>query len=248
MNLSRLLKLGMLDKAYFLAALDQLTCIPVSEVDRSEKTSAYAVLAYPAVGGLIGLAMLLPMLLLSSSPASIVAIVGVVISVIMSQGRHIQSLAEAVLYWQRKSSGGSDDPNQMTAVLTYVMVILLLIKYAALMAISEQQSWGVIIMAPVIGRSALMMFALSTPTVGGERALAQYQNLPKMRTRMMLGMVVLASLVLLGGDIWGVLLVTLAIFYILRHHAIQQFGGVTPAMKNGMVELLETATLFVACL
>jgi len=248
MNIARLLKLGLIKKEHFLAAVDQLTCIPVPGVDRSSKTTAYAVLAYPAVGLCIGLLILVLMLLLSSSEVAVVAVLGLMIGIVSTQGLHINHLAIAVKDWQQKPNATDAQDAQAVTILIYVMVLLLLMKFAALMALLGSQEWGVILMAPILGRSVLILFALSTPDVRDPASIEQFKNLPRMRARVMLGVVGLASLVLLGGDIWGVFIVMLALLYFVRHHAIKRYGGVTTNIKSGMVELVETLTLFIACL
>ncbi|MNC56238.1 Cobalamin synthase [compost metagenome] len=124
------------------------------------------------------------------------------------------------------------------AVVTLVLVLLL--KFCALWVLVEQGIGAQLLLAPLIGRAAMLGLFLSTPYVrqgGLGQALAEH--LPRHAAGWVLLGCVLFCLVL-GG--WVVVL-ALAVFAWLRLLMCRRLGGTTGDTAGAMLELLELAVV-----
>ena len=129
-------------------------------------------------------------------------------------------------------------------IAVVVLVVVLLLKFAALVALIEQQQGVALLLAPLIGRAALLGLFLCTPYVrAGGLGQALADLLPRLAGRQVLGLSVLACL-LLGGysGAWAVLLAGLLFFW-LRQVMLRRLGGTTGDTAGALLELLETAVL-----
>ncbi|MCY1447549.1 Adenosylcobinamide-GDP ribazoletransferase [compost metagenome] len=128
------------------------------------------------------------------------------------------------------------------AVVTLVLVLLL--KFCALLVLVERGQGLLLIVAPLLGRAALLGLFLSTPYV---RAGGLGQALADHVPRRSGGWVLLASCVLClcltGLQGLYVLAVAGVVFFWLRRLMIQRLGGATGDTAGALLELLELAVL-----
>ena len=128
------------------------------------------------------------------------------------------------------------------AVVTLVLVLLL--KFAALLALIEQQHSLFLIIVPLIGRSAMLGLFLTTPYVrAGGLGQALADHLPRMAGWQVLAVSALGCVLIAGFS--GVLAVAVAavIFLWLRQLMLRRLGGTTGDTAGAMLELLEIAVL-----
>ncbi|GJB85021.1 MULTISPECIES: adenosylcobinamide-GDP ribazoletransferase [Pseudomonas] len=227
-------------------ALQFLSSLPVSlpgmpaprEVGRS-------LLCYPLVGLLFGLLLWLASYLLQGTPAPLHAALLLTLWVLLSGALHLDGLADSADAWlggfgdrERTLLIMKDPRSGPIAVVTLVLVLLL--KFCALWVLVEQGIGAQLLLAPLIGRAAMLGLFLSTPYVrqgGLGQALAEH--LPRHAAGWVLLGCVLFCLVL-GG--WIVVL-ALAVFAWLRQLMCRRLGGTTGDTAGAMLELLELAVV-----
>ncbi|APO80595.1 adenosylcobinamide-GDP ribazoletransferase [Pseudomonas putida] len=227
-------------------ALQFLSSLPVSlpgmpaprEVGRS-------LLCYPLVGLLFGLLLWLASHLMEGTPAPLHAALLLTLWVLLSGALHLDGLADSADAWlggfgdrERTLLIMKDPRSGPIAVVTLVLVLLL--KFCALWVLVEQGIGVQLLLAPLIGRAAMLGLFLSTPYVrqgGLGQALAEH--LPRHAAGWVLLGCVLFCLVL-GG--WVVVL-ALAVFAWLRQLMCRRLGGTTGDTAGAMLELLELAVV-----
>lgn len=223
-------------------ALQFLSSLPVSlpgmpaprEVGRS-------LLWYPLVGLLFGLLLWLASHFLQGTPAPLHAALLLTLWVLLSGALHLDGLADSADAWlggfgdrERTLLIMKDPRSGPIAVVTLVLVLLL--KFCALWVLVEQGIGVQLLLAPLIGRAAMLGLFLSTPYVrqgGLGQALAEH--LPRRAAGWVLLGCALFCLVL-GG--WTVV-AALAVFAWLRQLMCRRLGGTTGDTAGAMLELLE---------
>ncbi|MNN62121.1 Cobalamin synthase [compost metagenome] len=128
------------------------------------------------------------------------------------------------------------------AVVTLVLVLLL--KFCALLALIGQGHSLALVIVPLIGRSALLGLFLTTPYVrAGGLGQALADHLPRSAGRQVLAVSALACVLIAGLS--GVVAVVLAVlgFAWLRQVMLRRLGGTTGDTAGAMLELLEVAVL-----
>ena len=228
----------------FLIALQFLSSLPVSlpgmpaarEVGRS-------LLYYPLVGLLFGLLLWLASHLLQGTPAPLHAALLLTVWVLLSGALHLDGLADSADAWlggfgdrERTLRIMKDPRSGPIAVVTLVLVLLL--KFCALWVMVEQGVGAQWLLAPLIGRAAMLGLFLCTAYVrpgGLGQALAEH--LPRRAAAWVLLGTALFCL-FLGG--WVVVL-ALAVFAWLRHLMCRRLGGTTGDTAGALLELLELA-------
>ena len=226
----------------FWIALQFLSSLPVSLPGMPEpRELGRSLLFYPLVGLLFGLLLWLASLLLQGTPAPLHAALLLTLWVLLSGALHLDGLADSADAWlggfgdrERTLQIMKDPRSGPIAVLTLVLVLLL--KFCALWVLVEQGIGAQLLLAPLIGRAAMLGLFLCTPYVrpgGLGQALAEH--LP----RRIAGWVLLGSALfclVLGG--W-VAVLALAMFAWLRHLICRRLGGTTGDTAGAMLELLE---------
>lgn len=230
----------------FWIALQFLSSLPVRlpgmpaprEIGRS-------LLCYPLVGLLFGLLLWLASHLLQGAPAPLHAALLLALWVLLSGALHLDGLADSADAWlggfgdrERTLQIMKDPRSGPIAVVTLTLVLLL--KFCALWVLVEQGTGAQLLLAPLIGRAAMLGLFLSTPYVrpgGLGQALAEH--LPRAAA----GWVLLACALFclaLGG--WIVVL-ALAVFAWLRQLMCRRLGGTTGDTAGALLELLELAVV-----
>lgn len=230
----------------FWIALQFLSSLPVRlpgmpaprEIGRS-------LLCYPLVGLLFGLLLWLASHLLQGAPAPLHAALLLALWVLLNGALHLDGLADSADAWlggfgdrERTLQIMKDPRSGPIAVVTLTLVLLL--KFCALWVLVEQGTGAQLLLAPLIGRAAMLGLFLSTPYVrpgGLGQALAEH--LPRAAA----GWVLLACALFclaLGG--WIVVL-ALAVFAWLRQLMCRRLGGTTGDTAGALLELLELAVV-----
>ncbi|MFJ7145563.1 adenosylcobinamide-GDP ribazoletransferase [Pseudomonas protegens] len=234
----------------FWIALQFLSSLPIRLPGMPQPEElGRSLLFYPLVGLLFGVLLWLLDVVLAGTPLLVHAALLLTAWVLLSGGLHLDGLADSADAWlggfgdrERTLSIMKDPRSGPIAVVTLLLVLLL--KFAALVALIERQQGFALLLAPLIGRASLLGLFLSTPYVrAGGLGQALADHLPALAGRQVLGLSVLVCL-LLGGysGLWAVLL-AVVLFFWLRQLMIRRLGGTTGDTAGALLELLETAVL-----
>lgn len=226
----------------FWIALQFLSSLPVSLPGMpAPRELGRSLLFYPLVGLLFGLLLWLASLLLQGTPAPLHAALLLTLWVLLSGALHLDGLADSADAWlggfgdrERTLQIMKDPRSGPIAVVTLVLVLLL--KFCALWVLVEQGIGAQLLLAPLIGRAAMLGLFLCTPYVrpgGLGQALADH--LPR-RTALWVLLGSALFCLVLGG--WVVAL-ALAVFAWLRHLMCRRLGGTTGDTAGALLELLE---------
>nr|WP_312230653.1 adenosylcobinamide-GDP ribazoletransferase [Pseudomonas sp.] len=233
-------------------ALQFLTRLPVrlSGMPTPEQTGR-SLLFYPLVGGLIGTLLIAAAHLLEGAPAVLQAALLLTLWVGLTGALHLDGLADSADAWM----GGFGDRERTLAIMkdprsgpiaVVVLVLLLLLKFAALLALLDQGNHLVLILAPVLGRGALLALFLYTPYVRpGGLGDALKAHLPRSSATVALAVTTLLGLLL--GGFW-VMMAVAGVFLWLRRMMLQRLGGTTGDTAGALLEVIECAVLLAAAL
>ncbi len=237
-----------------LIAVQFLTSLPVRLPGMpSPQELGRSLLWYPVVGLLIGLLLYGLNAVLSGTPLLLHAALLLAAWVALSGALHLDGLADSADAWlggfgerERTLTIMKDPRSGPIAVVTLVVVLLL--KFAAVVALVEQQHASVLLLAPWLARGLLPVLFMTTPYVrAGGLGQALAEHLPRERLPVVLGAHVLAML-LFG---WSAVLMLVGgglLFVWLRQRMMVRLGGTTGDTAGAMVELVECAVLVVVAL
>jgi len=234
----------------FWIALQFLSSFPVRLPGMpSPEEMGRSLLFYPLIGLLFGLLLWGLNQLLMGAPLLLHGALLLTVWVLLSGALHLDGLADSADAWlggfgdrERTLTIMKDPRSGPIAVVTLGLVLLL--KFAALVALIEQQAGVALLLAPLIGRGALLGLFLCTPYVrpgGLGQALANH--LPRLVGKWVLALAALACVVL-GG--WGAVLALLLaglVFAGLRQLMLRRLGGTTGDTAGALLELLEVTVL-----
>lgn len=236
-----------------LVALQFLTRIPVPSLrEITPRDSGRSMLFYPLVGAVIGLMLFAVEQLLHDAAPLLRAVILVALWVAITGALHLDGLADMVDGW----IGGHGDRERTLAIMkdpycgpmgVAALLLVLLLKVAALEHIAGQGSW-LLIIAPLLGRMLLLLLFLTTPYVrAGGLGETLSKELPR-TTAWGIVVVLLPGMILVPGITWGMLLTVLALFGLFRKALIVRLGGTTGDTAGGMLEVCETSVLLYAAL
>ena len=238
----------------FLIALQFLTSLPV-RLDRMPEPQAVgrSLLYYPLVGLLLGAMLWLVGAVLENASAPLLAALLLTGWVALTGGLHLDGLADSADAWL----GGFGDRERTLTIMkdprsgplaVVVLVLLLLLKFVALWTLLATDQRLALLLAPLLGRSALLGLFLTTPYVrpgGLGQVLAE--QMPRDTSRIALGGVVLACLAL-GSSGWLALAATVGVGWLSRRAMCRRIGGTTGDTAGALLELVECAVLVVLAL
>lgn len=231
--------------AFFLA-LSLLTRIPIPPLPSlSDQDFGRSSLAYPLVGLLIGVILGLPVWLLPQADPLVLAAIVTALWAAITGGLHLDGVADGADAWL----GGLGDLEKTHRILkdplvgaagAIALVIVLLLKFAALTVLIKHQLIGLIIFAPVLGRNFILLLFLTTEYVRASGlASTTVKTLPeKPAFGLVLVVIGLASL-----WAWQGLALALLSFWLLRRLMLQRLGGCTGDTAGACVEFGEAAWL-----
>ena len=208
-----------------------------------------SLLCYPLVGLLFGVMLWGLNLALAGAPLLLHAALLLTVWVLLSGALHLDGLADSADAWlggfgdrERTLTIMKDPRSGPIAVVTLVLVLLL--KFAALLALIEQQQGGVLLIVPMLGRAALLGLFLTTPYVrAGGLGQALADHLPRRAGWWVLGASMLGSLLIAGVEAVVALVVAFGMFVWLRQVMMRRLGGTTGDTAGALLELLEMAVL-----
>ncbi|RSC29518.1 adenosylcobinamide-GDP ribazoletransferase [Pseudomonas putida] len=230
----------------FWIALQFLSSLPISLPGMPEpRQMGRSLLFYPAVGLLFGLLLWAASALLQGAAAPLQAALLLALWVLLSGALHLDGLADSADAWlggfgdrERTLQIMKDPRSGPIAVVTLVLVLLL--KFCALWVLVERGAGAWLVLAPVVGRAAMLGLFLCTPYVrAGGLGSALAEHLPRRAAGWVLLGSALACLVLGGWLALWLLLVAALVFAFLRRQMCRRLGGTTGDTAGALLELLE---------
>ncbi len=208
-------------------------------------------LFYPVVGLIIGALLAAAGWLTRQAGVTLQAALVLAVWVMVTGALHLDGLGDTADAWvgglgnRERTLAIMKDPYSGPAAVV-VLVLVLLIKFAALSEILARHDVMVLLLAPVIGRTVVPVLFLTTPYVrpGGIGAVLA-SNLPR---RVMLGVVAATAVTIVFLDGQAALAPVAAaalVFVGLRSWMIRRIGGTTGDTAGALVELVECAVLVV---
>lgn len=237
----------MLNRQAFLIALQFLTIFPVKlSTPVCSAAMGRSLLFYPLVGLLVGTFLVAIELLLSTQSPLVSAALVLTLWIVLTGGLHLDGLADSSDAWL----GGLGDKARTLAIMkdpacgpigVLALLLVLLLKFVAIVSLVEMQQTLALVWVVVLARLAMPLLFLTTH-YQREHGLgsAMRAAMPENAVRAML-LITTAILVLLAG--FGVVLVTLVVFLLLRYLMERRLGGFTGDTAGAMIELLETTVL-----
>ncbi|MFA7632840.1 MAG: adenosylcobinamide-GDP ribazoletransferase [Thiohalomonadaceae bacterium] len=235
-----------------LIALQFLTRFPVrlDGVPTAEEIGR-SLLTYPLVGALLGLILVLFDYLFGTHDPWLEAALLLVIWVSMTGALHLDGLADSADAWlggrgdRQRSLSIMKDPRSGPAAVA-VIVLVLLIKFAALTVLLRAELWQALLLAPILGRASLIWLFLTTPYVrekGLGRELADH--LPRVPAWWVLGLILFGLLLLFGWQGLRLCLILWLLCWALRWLMMKTINGTTGDTAGAMLELVEAACLLI---
>ncbi|MGE1177123.1 adenosylcobinamide-GDP ribazoletransferase [Pseudomonas sp. BW7P1] len=208
-----------------------------------------SLLFYPLVGLLFGLILWALNFALVGAPLLLHAALLLTVWVLLSGALHLDGLADSADAWlggfgdrERTLTIMKDPRSGPIAVVTLVLVLLL--KFAALLALIEKQQGMALIIVPLLGRAALLGLFLTTTYVrAGGLGQALADHLPRKAGWWVLLGSSLACLPIAGFKAVVALPLAIVVFIWLRNLMVRRLGGTTGDTAGALLELLEMAVL-----
>lgn len=237
-----------------LIALQFLTRLPIRLPGMpAPEALGRSLLWYPLVGLGLGGVLLAAAWLLSGVFVPLAAALLLALWVLASGGLHLDGLADTADAWV----GGFGDRERTLAIMkdpccgpiaVVVLLLVLLLKFAVLWALLEEGQWLALLLAPLLGRGALLLLFLGTPYVReGGLGSAMAAHLPRRAGWRVLLAVVVATL-LCGWPGLLALASAALLFALCRRALLQRIGGTTGDTAGALLELLECGVLVMLAL
>jgi adenosylcobinamide-GDP ribazoletransferase len=233
-----------------LIALQFLTRLPVRLEDAPRPAEVgRSLLYYPLVGLCIGALLLSVAYVTAAIGGLLPAALTLTVWVLVTGALHLDGLADCADAWV----GGHGDRQRTLAIMkdpysgpvaVVVVVLVLLLKFAALQRVIGQGDWVALTLAPVLGRTAPLLLFLGTPYVRPGGLGAPLAEHPPCRAGWWVGVgVVLIAVLAAGARALWPLLAGVGVLLWLRAATLKRIGGFTGDVAGAGVELVECAAL-----
>jgi adenosylcobinamide-GDP ribazoletransferase len=233
----------------FWLAVQFLTRLPTPRVGIDAATRGTSVVFYPLVGLLIGGLLLLVHWPLATTDVALEAALLLLAWVLVTGGLHLDGLADSADAWL----GSPGDRERALAIMqdpytgpagVVAVVLVLLVKFAALSALLSVSAWEALIAAPLAGRATLVALLLTTPYVRPNGIGAEHAAyLPRAVAVGMLIVTAVAVGAWLRWDGLWLLAAVAAMIYGLRFLMFRRLGGTTGDTLGASCEIVEATAL-----
>ncbi len=236
-----------------IIAFQLLTRIPIPvAVEHSGRNQGRSILFYPLVGAVMGGGLLLLGLLLQGQALELQAALLLLFWVGLSGGLHLDGLADSADAWV----GGMGSRERMLEIMkdpcsgpmgVTAIVLLLLLKWGALLALLREEQLLLLLWAPLLARTLLITLFQTTPYIrAGGMGEDLSRNLPAIPALLVQFAILVAALYF--GIHWGVMVLYLAVALFYRLLVVQQLGGITGDLAGAWVEKMEALLLILLLL
>lgn len=238
----------------FLLALQFLTRVPVpAGAPPAPAELGRSALHYPLVGLALGAALAVLARLLAGADAGLAAALTLAVWVLATGALHLDGLADTADAWV----GGIGSRERTLAIMrdprcgpvgVVVLLLALLLKWAALHALfAAATPW--LLLAPMLGRAALLALLATTPYVRpGGLGAAHAAHLPRRAAVVVLVACACACPLLAGVHGLVVLAAAAAVLALWRRALRARLGGTTGDTLGAACEGVETLVLVAAAL
>jgi adenosylcobinamide-GDP ribazoletransferase len=226
-----------------------LTIIPVRwRADRDGEYFAQSLPYFPLLGGLIGISVgTLSLFLRSFFPGTVVTVLVLILLAVVSGCLHLDGLADTadgffssrpkdrILEIMRDSRTG--------AMGVIVIVLVLLLKFAALSSLPETVFFKTVCLMPIAGRCAIIFSMAILPYAREEGGLGSLFYSESCRKSAVWSFVFLVALAPFIG-IWTLFLICLIIITVVLLFSVwcnRKIGGATGDTLGAVCEITETA-------
>lgn len=235
----------------FVIALQFLTRIPVrSSVVWQGPIMGRSVLYFPLVGLITGIILALLFNVLAQQAVLLSAAILLTAWVLLTGGLHLDGLADSADAW----AGGLGDKQRTLEIMKdprsgalaiVMLVLVLLVKFSAIVAALEINRWQALLLAPLLGRSAVVLLFLTTPYVR-EQGLGSdmAKHLPHKTAGLVLLVVMVLVIYVVGATSSIIVLSSvIVVFWGLRKMMMSRIGGMTGDTMGAMLEVIEAFAL-----
>lgn len=238
-----------------LIALQFLTVFPI-RIDGAPdaKETGRSLLYYPMVGLFIGALLAGAAWVLDEAPPLLGAAVLLAAWVAVTGALHLDGLADSADAWV----GGHGDRDKTLAIMkdprsgpmaVVALVLVLLIKFTALVQILSNGAWALVVAVPILGRTALVLLFLTTPYVRSQGlGSVLVSHLPRNACILAVTFTLLAVIAFFRPETWWLLAVFAGVFIALRRLMLRRIEGTTGDTAGALVEITETVALLTAAL
>jgi len=239
----------------FFVALQFLTALPIQfERQPGAEVAGRSLIYYPLVGLLIGALLAVLDWVLRDAPALLGAALLLVTWVAMTGVLHLDGLADSADAWL----GGLGDRDRTLAIMqdpccgptaVVTLVLVLLMKFTALASLVPNGNSAILVLVPVLGRTALVSLFLTTPYVRRRGLGSELANhLPRHACIAVVLFTLATAPFIIGLAAGWLILAAASIFLVLRWLMLQRLGGTTGDTAGALVEITETGALLTAAL
>jgi adenosylcobinamide-GDP ribazoletransferase len=239
----------------FLIALQFLTRIPLSfNLSPREGDLGRSLLFYPIVGLLIGVLLVITGTLTKDINLFLSATVIVTVWVIVTGGLHLDGLADTTDAWiggmgskERTLEIMKDPTAGPMGVLSLILLILL--KTAAVYALLSSHSVYYLLIPPVLGRTLAILLLATTPYIregGLGEILARELN----TDRIWIASIAIGLLLILFTPATGIRLILscAGLLLLWRYLLLKRLGGCTGDTIGALIEIAECSVLVIILL
>jgi len=234
----------------FFIALQFLTRIPLPPIPGSSESRnfARATLAFPLIGLVIGLILVLSQWVFNGFSEMLQAALVVTVWVWITGNLHLDGLADSADAWiggqgskERTLEIMKDPTSGPTAISAVVLTILL--KFTAVYAVLEINPW-LLILPPIIARTLLLPWFMTAPYVRHDGLASVFvRDLNSSHAWLAASLTALVLMLLFGGDLIYVIAVAAGVMALWRYLGMRRIGGFTGDTSGAMVEMVEVAVL-----
>lgn len=235
----------------FLIALQFLTRIPViSNSEWQAENTGKSLHYYPLVGLIIGVILMLVAYVLQNQSPMLVAALTLCCWVLITGGLHLDGLADSADAW----AGAHGDKQRALDIMKdsragpmaiVILLLVLLVKFSALYVLLQLEMPALLLVAPMLGRTAVIILFITTPYVR-EQGLGSDMKayLPQQNAYVVLALVAV-MLFILTGFVQAIVLsaIGLVTLWFLRHLMLKRIGGMTGDTVGACIEICEAVIL-----
>jgi len=233
-----------------LTAIQFLTILPVRlNSNPSDQEVGRSLIYYPVVGFIVGALLVLFAAILEEAPVMIVSALLLSAWVILTGGLHLDGLADCA----DAMVGGLGDKQKTLDILkdpycgpagVIGIVLVLLIKFVALVTVVEKGGIAPLLITPVVSRTVIPILFFTTSYVrpNGLGSIIASQRPDRL---VILVSCLVISLVIMFIESSGLVLILIAVcvLTIFRAWALRRIGGITGDVAGALIEILEVVIL-----
>ncbi len=232
----------------FCASMALMTVLPVPyPASISAQEQRRTIYLYPLARLVIGILLWVLIVLLPDSPMLVSAMV-LTVWVVLTGALHLDGLADCADAWM----GGLSDREKTLRILkdplcgamaVVTLIMILLVKFAALAAILQQEGQLLLLVIPVLARCTplYLFWRLDYVRIGGLGSSLSPVKTDLPWLKVVLAIVILLTLISAGWSALLLLALVLALCMLVSHASRRRLGGFTGDVAGALIELSECA-------